>query len=454
MHETDRYTDDIGNQKSGTKKASEVENIEYETTKDSKREDSDCNDDVNSDSMDSCSNNSPPKQADIFNMMERYIQALIESDSEMNRSRIRFDSHFVEKQSPVKFSLSVLNTAIDFHSLCQKWSRDCMFTATTVNCGHPYPMISIQLPETTTFDTCHLSFSSYYKNVPFRLDSWQAKQLIIDLELLSKVKLKVLQLVPYPTIDASLIYGVTIGLKTAHEDDEQCRYEKTFLVQSLLKNLATRDCALLLRSMNDSGIEKENSRARDSAASGNRGLFHSSEESQYFLFMPELPVSQEASALPKKGVLRRIASVDHILEETCACDVLNLSHPTYSESGRKYWQSNHTLSEYVEASLDSLKCAPLNPWIQDGMEEIISNSSAMDTKRQPSWKADSIFTQMGDDEMMRFEAGQATLQTRTKKESEESSYSSNNEKNFVELDKKAVLNVPQKGRSIVRKLEF
>ena len=407
-----RCSDVIDSEESGTNQGSESDIIKHETTKTSNGEDNDGHSyDANTDSTHSSLNGS---QADIIKTMERYIETKIKADFEMNRSRIQFDTKFIETQSRMNISFSVVDSAIDFHSLCQKWSRDSILAATAVNTGQPSPEISFQLPETTNFDECYLSFSTYYKNMPFRLDSSHAKQLYVDLELLGKAKLEVLQLVPFPSIDASLIYGVTIGLRAAYEDDEKSHHEKTSLVQSLFKTLATRDCALLLCSMEDPSNENTNFRDRIGTSDGDGGLFHSSEESQYFLLMPEFVVSQSGAASPTNGVLRRIASVDHILEETCAVDILNSPDLLYSEGGNTSRPRENPFSEFVEASLDCLNCSPLNPWIQGRLEKGISTSSTMDAQKQEiSRKADDFSSCISKERTVRDENGQVELPTRT-----------------------------------------
>ena len=407
-----RCSDFIDSEESGTNQGSESDIIEHETTKTSNSEDNDGHSyDANTESTHSTSNGS---QADIIKTMERYIETKIKADFDKNRSQIQFDTNFVETQSRMNISFSVVNNAIDFHSLCQKWSRDSILDATAVNSGQPSPEISFQLPETTNFDGCYLSFSTYYKNMPFRLDSPHAKQLYADLELLGKAKLEVLQLVPFPSIDASLIYGVTIGLRAAYEDDEHSHHEKTFLVQSLFKTLATRDCALLLCSMEVPNNGNTNFRDRIDTSEGNGGLFHSSEESQYFLFMPEFVVSQSGVASLTNGVLHRIARVDHILEETCAVDILNSPDLLYSEGGNTFRPRENPFSEFVEASLDCLNCSPLNPWIQGRLEKGISASSTMDAQKQGvSRNADDFSSCVSKERTFRDENGQVELPTKT-----------------------------------------
>ena len=117
------------------------------------------------------------------------------------------------------------------------------------------------------------------------------------------------------------------------------------------------------------------------------GLFHSTLESQYFLFMPEFVVSKDGPAAPKSGVLRRIASVDHILEEMSASDLLKTVHPPHLHLGTENSRlGRNPLLKYVEDSLDSLKCSPLNPWLQDRLDNNISGQYTLKEQSQASSK--------------------------------------------------------------------
>ena len=225
------------NEELDTKKGNKLEDIEEESS--SVENDISGRNGYNSDTDSKCASvkDSLSKELGIVKTMEQYIKKKIEADFEMNRSRIQFDSKFAGKDLRMNIRFSVVNSSLDFQSLRQKWSRDSIDAATKVLCGQSSPVISFRLPETTYFDSCQLSFSAYYKNMPFRLDSSRANALYDDLELLGRAHFEVLQLVPMPSIDASLIYGVAIGLRAAEKD-----FEKQILVASLLKNLGIRDC--------------------------------------------------------------------------------------------------------------------------------------------------------------------------------------------------------------------
>jgi hypothetical protein len=337
----------------------EQENVDKNNTDDN----SDNNNNNNNNNTGSIDSNqsemdSVEKLSGIIKTIEYYIQTKIEEDFKANRSRIQFDTKS-ETCARMDISLTTVDNIVGFHSLCQKWSREMV--AVIENNDRRLPTLCFQLPETSDFDACEISFLASYKCMPFPLNSSPAKNLYADLELLSRAKMEVLQLVPIASIDASLIYGVAIGLKAALEDNEDDHQEKILLVQSLLKNLVAKDCALLIRSK---GPDDEG------------GLFHSS-ESQYFLFMPEFILSKDGPA-SNNGVLHRMAGIDHILDEANDMDALTLSH-RQEEEGIPV--DNNPFSEYIEASLDCLDCSPLNPWFQ----YLLDITDASDPKRV-TWK--------------------------------------------------------------------
>ena len=375
------------------------------------------------------------KETDVFKTIKRHIETKTDADLRINRSQLHY-SEISGKQTPVKISLSVIDIGVDFHSLCQKWSRESMHTVTASMCSQTSSMISFELPETIEFDACDVSFATYYKNMPFRVDSSKARMLYGDLTLLSKARLQVLQLVPVPSLDASLIYGVAIGLRALNEDDEESHHEKNYLVQSLFNHLASRDCALLLRSKNEPYMGKMP--FRDSTNDdGNDGLFHSTEESQYFLFMPEFVVSKEGPVAPKSGVLHRVTSVDHILEETSASDVLKSVNSSHTELGAEMSRlGSNPFSEYLEASLDSLNCSPLNPWIQDRLNNSIFRSFTIEEQKKALRKSDTLSISISKEKSAGDEDGQVAIpKISTRNENETLSDDENSDSDLLFTDK-------------------
>jgi len=298
--------------------------------------------------------------------------------------------------------------------------------------------MSFQLPETTDFDACDLSFLVSYKYMPFRLDSTQAKQLYVDLELLGRAKLEVLRLVPIASIDASLLYGLAIGLKAALEDNEDKHHEKLLLVQSLFKNLAAKDCALLIRSIDDPDVDKKTFNDGRRIANGDGGLFHSSEQSQYFLFMPEFVLSKDGPASPSNGVLHRMASVDHILEQTSAADILTLSHPPYDGIENNAMLRENPFSEYVEASLDCLNCSPINPWFQEALKFTTDASPNNDPKRRIAWKEGTFSKLISEDQTASVEKGRILPTITSVNEGDSSPANANIESDIVWTDESGI----------------
>ena len=308
------------------------------------------------------------KQENLVGKIQQHISNKVDKCLNATFNRLQIDSEYEENPSTIRVSMTVLYNAVDFHSLCEKWSRESMQATILSDFGQTSPTISFQLPETAEFDACEVLFATFYQNMPFRVDSWKARQLYADLVLLSKTSLQVIQLVPFSSVDASLIYGITIGLRVLREDEEGDR-ERAFLFQSLCNQLAKRDCALLICSSPEPYFDRANCRKRFEEDNGKEGLFHSAEESQYFLFMPELIASKQGAAAPNTGVLRRIASANHILDQTTSSNALNQSNPHHAKLEEGLRLESIPFSEYLEESLDSLKCSALNPYRLQGTNE-------------------------------------------------------------------------------------
>ncbi len=314
--------------------------------------------------------NSLREQENLVEKIQQHIVTKVDKCFNTTCSRLQIDSEFQETFSTIRASVSVLDNVVDFYSLCEKWSRESLQAAMISDFGQIVPTISFQLPETSAFDACEVSFATFYKNMPFRVDSFKARQLYADLILLSKTNLHVIQLVPFSSIDASLIYGIAIGLRVLQEDEKGDR-ESLFLFQSLCNQLAKRDCALCIRSSPEVDFDEENCRKRLEKDTGNDGLFHSAKESQYFLLMPEFVVSKGDCAAPNTGVLRRIVSANHFLEQTSSSNVLNQYNPYNAKLEEELKLETIPFSKYLEESLDSLKCSSLNPYrLQDTNKKI------------------------------------------------------------------------------------
>jgi hypothetical protein len=162
-----------------------------------------------------------------------------------------------------------------------------------------------------------------------------------DLELIAESKLEAVQLVPIASIDASLLYGVVIGVRAGLENDLDQHNEMGLLVRTLFIQLSSKDCALLLRSTN-----KEGPPPSDSTRCG---LFHDYEQT-FLLMTEEIPTPLKHQTSPTSGVLYRLASADHFIQEMSPADVMSSDK-----------DENNPFTEYMEASLDCLVwCSPVN----------------------------------------------------------------------------------------------
>jgi hypothetical protein len=275
----------------------------------------------------------------FLKLSEQHFERKTEEDFRANRSRIQFESKLRPR---VEITVSKIDcTNVGFNRLLQKWSRDVLAAAGQGGNGTGgwHQTINFNLPETADFDECAISLQASYKSLPFPLHSPQAEALGVDLSLLSRAKLDILQLVPIPSIDASLTYGVPIGLRAGLEESVDRHLEMGRLVQSLFQHLGSKDCALVVRSRGPPDCSTSSC------------LFHSS-KNQYFLLLPELTQSfTDTRTASCKGILYRMASPDSLLEETNPDDAID----SFKEV------EDNPFSGYIEASLDGLTCCSLNP---------------------------------------------------------------------------------------------
>jgi hypothetical protein len=259
--------------------------------------------------------------------MSQHLETKGEDEFKENRSFIQFDStHHIPS---INIHLSTIdNTSVGFQVLLRKWSREKMSKR---------HRLTFDLPETLTFAQCSVSLDAMYKSMPFCLDSALAHGLSTDLKLLAKSKLEVVQLVPISSIDASLLFGVAIGVRAGFEHDLDQHNEMGLLVRTLFKQLVSKDCALLLLSKGPPDSEEA-------------GLFHSPEGQSWLLMAEEIPAPLKEQTAPNSGVLYRMASGDHFILEASPADIITSDN-----------DGDNPFFEYVEASMDYLGCAPVNP---------------------------------------------------------------------------------------------
>ena len=182
-----------------------------------------------------------------------------------------------------------------------------------------------------------------YKYVPcLDTESSNLERFLLDLKLLSQARLKIEQIVPIESIDSSLLFGVPIGVQAGIDGNKDEYAENMDVVRALFKQLAERDCALLILS---TGPDEEDKTVTSKGPQ--QGLFHCNY--QHFVLLPELE-SNSSGMSPCQGVMYRLANSENSFQ------VRNDLAITNSDG-----ESTNDSIAYVEDFLESLSCAPINP---------------------------------------------------------------------------------------------
>eukprot|EP00980_Cylindrotheca_fusiformis_P002243 scaffold517_cov119-Cylindrotheca_fusiformis.AAC.26 len=260
--------------------------------------------------------------AECINSINQHIRKKAEAEFQANRSYLQFDS---SKHLPaIHISASTVdNSTVGLKMLLRTWSRERV--------QRPF-RLTFDFPEALDSSQCSLALDAVYKSIPFRLDSKPAQALQKDLKLLSQATLQVEKLMSIASLDASLLYGVPIRVRPGLEGDIQSHNEMILLVQSLFHQLSQKECALVLSSQGPQ-------------TSTDEGLFHSNHHQTFVLMAEEIPKFLQGTTAPSTGLLFRVASSDHLLEEIGPGDFI--------PSNRADESSNH-FSEYVEQALECL----------------------------------------------------------------------------------------------------
>lgn len=274
----------------------------------------------------------------LLRSLEGHLRSKADEDFRINRSAIQFDRKLVAQ---VDISVSIMeNNKVCFQRMLHQWALEALTIRIGSVGGSLTQTLRLQLPETSDYDAYSASCQIYYKHIPFRdPNSAYAHGLMVDLELLSRAKLEIKQLVPIESIDASLLFGVPIGLRAGLKGGKDEYHDNAEVIQALFKQLGEQDSALLILS---TGPDPE-----DEPLSSVPHMFHS--DFQHFVLLPEVQANQ-ASAPSSTGVLYRLTNSEHIDQETN--EVGEVARSEHEPNG---------FSGYIEASLDSLECASINP---------------------------------------------------------------------------------------------
>ncbi|CAJ1952552.1 unnamed protein product [Cylindrotheca closterium] len=246
----------------------------------------------------------PPRQtvvAECIASLNQQLREKEEAEFRANRSNIQFD---VTQHIPsIEMSVfTVENSILGMMSMLRKWSRDEV----------PGPQrLPLNLPDTSD-TSIHkaLVLDGTYKTIPFALDSSLMVGLQNDLKLLAQSKLEVTKMVPIESIDASLLYGVPIRVRSGLQADMESHQAMVQMVQTLFHHLSQKEQALIITSSLPS-------------ATNTGGLFQSSHQHIFVLMAEEIPLLLRSTIPPSTGILMRLATSDHFIEEAGAFDVVS-----------------------------------------------------------------------------------------------------------------------------------
>lgn len=293
--------------------------------------------------------------AECINAINQQIHKKVEAEFHANRSHLQFDA---SKHLPAtNIALSTVdNSTVGLKTLLRTWSRERL----QGSCR-----LTLDLPETMDSSQCSLALDAVYKSIPFRLDSQPARALQQDLELLGQAKLQVEKLVSIASLDASLLYGVPIRVRPGLESDIQSHNEMMLLVQSLFHQLSHKEYALVLASEGPQSSHEE-------------GLFHSNYQT-FVLMAEEIPIPLQETTSPSTGLLFRVASADHLMEEIGPADFISLNRKK---------DSTNPFADYVEQALDCLAYSDAtvgyNPLYADAIKA---------RPRRPSWETKTTWSE-------------------------------------------------------------
>ena len=296
--------------------------------------------------------------------IRQQIATLEQATFQANRSYIAFDAAYLP---PVRLTVMEMTSSSFGYSLQsilqQQRLQQVLQEHSSSSSSSTTSTMTLVLPETADGMQCSLSLrASYTKVVPLPA----APGLLRDLELLNDDVLEPLQLVPISLLDASLLYGVPMSVQAAvtttssgssddEDDDEMEQFqEMQGLVQALLSQLVTRDCALLLQRKPTSTTPSDNN---NDDMTDDGGLFHSTTSPQLFVLLPEeVPPSLRSTTTTTStacasstGILFRYASADQLWVQQ-----EQSNHPSLHNS-------NPYVEQFVTQSLEQLDCQPINP---------------------------------------------------------------------------------------------
>ena len=249
------------------------------------------------------------------------------------------------------------NSAVDFMALSHSLVRSALIGC---NARLDCRLRRIDLPVSGDGTHCSISLEASYEVFPFSVLSCQTKFLSSDLDDLSTMHLKVVQIMPLAMIDASLLFGIPLVVRAGLEQDYVHFQEMKILVRSLFTVLQKQEQAILLRG---SSCRQLNKRTKIDRMEQLHSEFSYPSE-QYFLLMSQeipstvLTSTEITSTGPNSGLLFRIAHCDDLLHDKYMTDSV-YGQSIQTDDDR---ETEIQYTEYIENSLSTLTIGTYNPF--------------------------------------------------------------------------------------------
>jgi hypothetical protein len=274
--------------------------------------------------------NNSTQVVQCVHQIRQFLTELAEADYKVDRAR-------EVAVTPVSLSVMLLeNTHCDFGNLGRCW------LSTLMSPPNLKGAISFDLPEDMDGTQCSIALDVKYRALPYPADSPQAAGMLADLQQLSLCPMQVVQLVPVSCIDANLLFGVSMEVYPAFQNDEDQFQEMRALVYLLFQQLREKDVALLLH---------VTSHDKETKSAYGAPLHHNCH--QAYLLMAQDTGSPSKRGAAFEASLFRYASAEQML---------SVGPSEVSAPSDNLLQS---FAVYVERALDMLPNTLINPLIND-----------------------------------------------------------------------------------------
>ena len=250
----------------------------------------------------------------------------------------------------------IKNSIVDFTALSHSLIRTALVGQNMRMVGR---LRCIDLPVSNDGTHCAISLEASYEIFPFSIRSFHANSLSSDIDDLSTMQLEVVQIVPLPMIDVSLLFGIPLVVRAGLEQDYEQFQEMKVLVRSFFTVLQKQEQAILLRGTSHRPSKKRTSGHAEHVYSG----FSLSTEQYFVLMAQENPTSmlhpESGASGPNSGLLFRIAHCDLLLHDKY---LMHGEYGPYRPPTVDDQETETQYTEYIENALSTLSVATYNPF--------------------------------------------------------------------------------------------